>query len=143
MSNNKKEFDKKMDKLFDEMTKAAMNDKRYTKNLGKAVDDVMQEIFGDTIDISGENSYEAFMKQPILNINVSRLGTNITGGQCSEEDMLQAVGNAITSSLNLIPKKWRKDLVKEALSKCDNDEGELYDEKGTLQRCTFKRKNKN
>ena len=80
MSNNKKEFDKKMDKLFDEMTKAAMNDKRYTKNLGKAVDDVMQEIFGDTIDISGENSYEAFMKQPILNINVSRLGTNITGG---------------------------------------------------------------
>lgn len=139
----KDSFDDKVDKLFDEMDKAARTETRYTKDLGKAVDDIMQEIFGDKLDISGEHSYEAFMKQPILNIKVSRLGTNITGGQCSEKDMLQAVGNVITSSLNLIPKKWRKDLVKEALSKCDNDEGELYDEKGTLQRCTFRKKNNN
>ena len=143
MNNNKKEFDRKLGKLFDEIDKAARTETRYTKNLGKAVDDVMQEIFGDKIDISGENSYEAFIKQPILNIKVTRLGTHITGGECNEEDMLQAVGNAITNSLNLIPKKWRKDLVKEALSKCDNDEGELYDEKGTLQGYAFRRKNKN
>lgn len=72
-------------------------------------------IKGNTDELFGK-FMSTYMKFPIIKVEASREGSDVSVNQCSIDDVIEALPNIIGNLLGLIPEKYRNEVLYKAIN---------------------------